>query len=95
MTRLSGRELERARAEVTAAIDVARMWNLPPYVYGDATARRMGCEPVGLPDAAGYAAGLRRRLALSRSPGWSVGGRVRFVRLRCTARRGRVESDRQ
>ncbi|MFG2873905.1 DUF2268 domain-containing protein [Streptomyces sp. NPDC048337] len=58
-TRLSGRELERARAKVTAAIDVAGMWNLPPYVYGDATARRMGCEPVGLPDAAGYAAGLR------------------------------------
>ncbi|MFD0352352.1 DUF2268 domain-containing protein [Streptomyces sp. NPDC127110] len=58
-TRLSGRELERARAGVTAAIDVAGMWNLPPYVYGDATARRMGCEPVGLPDAAGYAAGLR------------------------------------
>ncbi|MEU9713919.1 DUF2268 domain-containing putative Zn-dependent protease [Streptomyces sp. NPDC047976] len=58
-TRLSGRELERVQAEVTAAIDVAGMWNLPPYVYGDATARRMGCEPVGLPDAAGYAAGLR------------------------------------
>ncbi|MFF4368236.1 DUF2268 domain-containing protein [Streptomyces sp. NPDC001594] len=58
-TTLSGRELEQAQAKVTAAVDVAGMANLPPYVYGDATARRMGCEPVGLPDAAGYAAGLR------------------------------------
>lgn len=58
-TTLSGRDLEQAQAKVTAAVDVAGMANLPPYVYGDATARRMGCEPVGLPDAAGYAAGLR------------------------------------
>lgn len=58
-TALSGQELDDARAKVTGAIDVAGMANLPPYVYGDATARRMGCEPVGLPDAAGYAVGLR------------------------------------
>ncbi|MFE9636150.1 DUF2268 domain-containing protein [Streptomyces sp. NPDC006463] len=58
-TALSGQELDHAQAKVTEAIDVAGMANLPPYVYGDAIAMRMGCEPVGLPDAAGYAAGLR------------------------------------
>ncbi|WP_189921987.1 DUF2268 domain-containing protein [Kitasatospora xanthocidica] len=58
-TTLTGAELEHACRKVTAGIDVAGMRNLPPYVYGDATARLMGCEPVGLPDFAGYAAGLR------------------------------------
>ncbi|MEV6973720.1 DUF2268 domain-containing putative Zn-dependent protease [Kitasatospora sp. NPDC093806] len=58
-TRLTGPELERAYAGITAAIDVAGMQNLPAYVFGDDTARLMGAEPVGLPDFAGYAAGLR------------------------------------
>ncbi|MFE7191858.1 DUF2268 domain-containing protein [Kitasatospora sp. NPDC057541] len=58
-TTLTGEELERAYRKVTAGIDVAGMANLPPYVHGDATARILGCEPVGLPDFAGYAAGLR------------------------------------
>ncbi|MGG2464744.1 DUF2268 domain-containing protein [Streptomyces sp. RGM 3693] len=58
-TALTGAELDRAYEKVTAAIDLAGMQNLPPYVYGDATARLMGHEPVGLPDFAGYAAGLR------------------------------------
>ncbi|MFL4492270.1 DUF2268 domain-containing protein [Streptomyces sp. VTCC 41912] len=58
-TGLTGAALDRAYEKVTAAIDVAGMPNLPPYVFGDATARLMGCEPVGLPDFAGYATGLR------------------------------------
>ncbi|MER7986662.1 DUF2268 domain-containing putative Zn-dependent protease [Streptomyces noursei] len=58
-TGLTGAALDRAYEQVTAAIDVAGMPNLPPYVFGDATARLMGCEPVGLPDFAGYATGLR------------------------------------
>ncbi|MFJ8622545.1 DUF2268 domain-containing protein [Kitasatospora sp. NPDC093550] len=58
-TALTGAELERAYRKVAAGIEVAGMRNLPPYVHGDATARLMGCEPVGLPDFAGYAAGLR------------------------------------
>ncbi|MBH1934168.1 peptidase [Streptomyces sp. AV19] len=58
-TRLSGTELDSPYERIAAAVDVAGMRNLPPYVYGDATARLMGFEPVGLPDFAGYAAGLR------------------------------------
>ncbi|WP_329625004.1 DUF2268 domain-containing protein [Streptomyces sp. NBC_01255] len=58
-TTLSGAELDDVYAKVTAGIDVAGMQNLPAYVYGDATAQRMGQQPVGLPDSAGYAAGLR------------------------------------
>ncbi|MEU8776562.1 DUF2268 domain-containing putative Zn-dependent protease [Streptomyces sp. NPDC048606] len=58
-TALSGPELDDAYAKVVAGIDVAGMRNLPAYVYGDATARHMGHRPVGLPDFAGYAAGLR------------------------------------
>ncbi|RKT08884.1 uncharacterized protein YjaZ [Streptomyces sp. 1114.5] len=58
-TSLTGAELDHAYRKVTAGIDVSGMQNLPPYVYGDPTARLMGCEPVGLPHAAGYAAGLR------------------------------------
>ncbi|MEV3989529.1 DUF2268 domain-containing putative Zn-dependent protease [Streptomyces sp. NPDC049837] len=58
-TALSGAELDDAYEKVTAAIDVAGMSNLPAYVYGDATARRMGHAPVGLPDFAGYGVGLR------------------------------------
>jgi uncharacterized protein YjaZ len=58
-TALSGPELNDVCEKVAAGIDVAGMQNLPPYVYGDATARHMGHQPVGLPDFAGYAAGLR------------------------------------
>ncbi|WP_328381294.1 DUF2268 domain-containing protein [Streptomyces sp. NBC_00400] len=56
---LTGNELDDAYEKVTAGIDVAGMDNLPAYVFGDATARRLGLRPVGLPDFAGYAAGLR------------------------------------
>ncbi|MFJ3923445.1 DUF2268 domain-containing protein [Streptomyces sp. NPDC090022] len=58
-TALTGAELDEAYEKVTAGLDVAGMHRLPPYVYGDATARLMGAEPVGLPDFAGYAVGLR------------------------------------
>ncbi|MFE5542110.1 DUF2268 domain-containing protein [Streptomyces sp. NPDC056519] len=55
----AGPEADRAYEKVTAGIDVAGMQNLTAYVHGDATAQRMGQQPVGLPDFAGYAAGLR------------------------------------
>ncbi|TDD43493.1 DUF2268 domain-containing protein [Saccharopolyspora elongata] len=56
---LTGAELDSAYRKIASGIDVAGMQNLPPYVFGDATAQRMGLQPVGLPDFAGYAAGLR------------------------------------
>ncbi|MFI9050692.1 DUF2268 domain-containing protein [Streptomyces sp. NPDC053427] len=58
-TTLSGAELDEAHAKITAGIDVAGMQNLTAYVHGDATAQLLGQRPVGLPDFAGYAAGLR------------------------------------
>lgn len=58
-TTLSGAELDDAHAKITAGIDVAGMQNLTAYVHGDTTAQRMGQQPLGLPDSAGYAAGLR------------------------------------
>ncbi|MFD9845094.1 DUF2268 domain-containing protein [Streptomyces parvus] len=58
-TSLRGPELDEVCAKVAAGIDVAGMGNLPPYVFGDRTALRLGQRPVGLPDFAGYAAGLR------------------------------------
>ncbi|MCK7623897.1 DUF2268 domain-containing protein [Streptomyces sp. RS10V-4] len=58
-TSLTGAALDAAYEKITAAVDVAGMANLTPYVHGDATARLMGHEPVGLPDFAGYAVGLR------------------------------------
>ncbi|MCX4751335.1 DUF2268 domain-containing protein [Kitasatospora sp. NBC_01287] len=58
-TTLRGAELDDAHRKITAAIDVAGMRNLPAYVFGDATAERFGQPPLGLPDFAGYAAGLR------------------------------------
>ncbi|WP_328730782.1 DUF2268 domain-containing protein [Streptomyces caniferus] len=58
-TGLTGTALDRAHEKITAGIDVAGMQNLPAYVFGDATARNMGLQPVGLPDFAGYAVGLR------------------------------------
>lgn len=56
---LTGAELDSAYERITADIEVAGMQNLTAYVLGDATAQRMGQQPVGLPDFAGYAAGLR------------------------------------
>ncbi|GAA0522647.1 DUF2268 domain-containing protein [Saccharopolyspora thermophila] len=58
-TELRGPELQAAYEKVVAGIDVTGMHNLTAYVHGDATARLWGQKPVGLPDFAGYAAGLR------------------------------------
>ncbi|MGC5014155.1 DUF2268 domain-containing protein [Streptosporangium sp. DT93] len=58
-TTLTGAALDEAYEKVVAGIDVAGMGNLSAYVHGDTTARHMGQEPVGLPDFAGYAVGLR------------------------------------
>lgn len=45
--------------KVVAALNVTGMHNFAPYIFGDATARRFGAEPVGLPTGAGYAVGNR------------------------------------
>ncbi|WP_171171515.1 DUF2268 domain-containing protein [Streptomyces sp. I05A-00742] len=58
-TALTGPALDAAYTKITTHIDLAGMQNLPPYVFGDATAQHMGHQPVGLPDFAGYATGLR------------------------------------
>jgi uncharacterized protein YjaZ len=58
-TGLSGAELDEAYDKIAEGIDVAGMQNLTAYVHGDATAEMFGQQPVGLPDFAGYAAGLR------------------------------------
>lgn len=58
-TGLSGAELDDAYVKITAAVDVAGMPNLAAYVFGDGSAEVMGHDPVGLPDFAGYAVGLR------------------------------------
>ncbi|MFD3513517.1 DUF2268 domain-containing protein [Streptomyces sp. NPDC058657] len=58
-TGLQGRELDEVYDKVVAGIDVAGMQNLTAYVHGDATAEMFGQQRVGLPDFAGYAAGLR------------------------------------
>lgn len=56
---LEGEQLHDAYTKITAAIDTTGMQNLPGYVLGDATARRMGLPTTGLPDFAGYGVGLR------------------------------------
>ncbi|WP_194898161.1 DUF2268 domain-containing protein [Catenulispora pinisilvae] len=56
---LEGEQLQHAYDKITAAIDTTGMQNLPGYVLGDATARRMGLPTTGLPDFAGYGVGLR------------------------------------
>lgn len=45
--------------KVVSGLAVTGMQNFSAWVHGDATASRMGAEPVGLPTGAGYAAGLR------------------------------------
>ncbi|MEU2789918.1 DUF2268 domain-containing putative Zn-dependent protease [Streptomyces sp. NPDC007100] len=56
---LTGAALDGAYEKIAADVDVAGMQHLTAYVLGDATARRMGQPAVGLPDFAGYGAGLR------------------------------------
>lgn len=46
-------------AKVISGLDVTGMQNFTAWVHGDASARLMGAQPVGLPTGAGYAAGER------------------------------------
>ncbi|WP_344973323.1 DUF2268 domain-containing protein [Streptosporangium fragile] len=56
---VTGPELERAYARITADIDRAGMMYTSAYVLGDGAARRFGQEPIGVPDMGGYGVGLR------------------------------------
>lgn len=46
-------------AKVASGLHVTGMQNFTAWVHGDASARLLGAEPVGLPTGAGYAAGIR------------------------------------
>lgn len=46
-------------AKVAAGLHLTGMQNFTAWVHGDASARLMGANPVGLPTGAGYAAGAR------------------------------------
>ena len=50
---------DAAAAKVISGMEITGMWNFTPWVLGDASARRFGAAPVGLPTGAGYAAGNR------------------------------------
>ena len=50
---------DAAVAKVISGIEITGMQNFTPWVLGDASARRFGAAPVGLPTGAGYAAGNR------------------------------------
>ncbi|GAA1126875.1 DUF2268 domain-containing protein [Arthrobacter flavus] len=46
-------------AKVISGLRIQGMQNFTAWVHGDDSARRFGCEPVGLPTGAGYAVGNR------------------------------------
>lgn len=46
-------------AKVASGLHITGMQNFTSWVHGDASARLLGAEPVGLPTGAGYAAGTR------------------------------------
>lgn len=46
-------------AKVANGLHITGMQNFTAWVHGDASARLLGAEPVGLPTGAGYAAGTR------------------------------------
>lgn len=46
-------------AKVASGLHITGMQNFTAWVHGDASARLLGAEPVGLPTGAGYAAGTR------------------------------------
>jgi len=50
---------DAAVAKVISGMEITGMRNFTPWVLGDASARRFGAAPVGLPTGAGYAAGNR------------------------------------
>jgi len=45
--------------KVASGLHITGMQNFTAWVHGDASARLLGAEPVGLPTGAGYAAGAR------------------------------------
>lgn len=53
------RDDDEVLAKVSAGLSVTGMQNFTAWVHGDASARLLGAEPVGLPTGAGYAAGTR------------------------------------
>lgn len=56
---VTGAEFDRAYAKILANLDLAGMRHTTAFVRGDTAARRFGQEPRGVPDMAGYGAGLR------------------------------------
>jgi len=58
-TMVAGEALERAHQKILADFEVTGFAKTAAYVLGDTTAQRFGSEPVGIPDMAGYAVGLR------------------------------------
>lgn len=50
---------DEALAKVVSGLRITGMQNFTAWVHGDASARLLGAEPVGLPTGAGYAAGIR------------------------------------
>lgn len=50
---------DRVLEKVITGLQVRGMQNFTAWVHGDESAKRFGCEPVGLPTGAGYAAGNR------------------------------------
>ena len=50
---------DAAVAKVISGMEITGMRNFTSWVLGDASARRFGAAPVGLPTGAGYAAGNR------------------------------------
>lgn len=55
--------------KVVTGLQVRGMQNFTAWVHGDESAKRFGCDPVGLPTGAGYAAGNRLVDAYLRTTG--------------------------
>jgi uncharacterized protein YjaZ len=58
-TMVTGDALEGAYQKILEDFEVTGFTTTAAYVLGDTTARRFGSTPVGIPDMAGYAVGLR------------------------------------
>ncbi|WP_336215556.1 DUF2268 domain-containing protein [Nonomuraea sp. LPB2021202275-12-8] len=56
---VTGKEFDLAHERIMADFDLEGMWHTPAYVLGDSVMRRLGQEPRGIADMAGYAVGLR------------------------------------
>lgn len=63
------RDDDEVLAKVSAGLNVSGMHNFTAWVHGDASARLLGAEPVGLPTGAGYAAGTRLVCAYLKATG--------------------------